>query len=104
MSWVRGDSNVVTMTITEDGAAVDLAGAAFALRLARDLGATGDDILVSKSTDDFSVSGNVATCTLDPADTAALSPGLYWVEVQATDASGNVTTAQGHTYIGIDTV
>ena len=100
-NWIRGDTNKIAVTVTDTGEAVVLAGATIEAALVQALGWAA---LFEKTTADFDVVGNVATCTLAVADTQELEAGPYFVEVQITDAAGQVQSAQGPVLIAGDTI
>lgn len=101
MNWIRGDTNRIEITVTEAGAVVSLVDATIKAVIASTIGGTP---IVSKDTADFTVVDNVATCVLATADTATMTPGVYWVEVEVTDALGNRMSAQERIAIEGDTV
>lgn len=88
VEWYSGDTEALVITVTEDEVAVDsLAGADIEAVIM----ATGSETaLVSLVTVDFTIADNTATAY---PDTSALE-GFYTVEVQITDASGNVQTGR----------
>lgn len=100
-SWIRGDTNSFSVTVTDGGAAVALAGATIEAALASSVGVTP---ILLKHTADFTIVDNVATCQLAVADTATIPPGTYYIEVEITDAGGKVQTAQEIVSIGGDTI
>lgn len=92
-SMVSGDTTPIDITLTDDetGAAVDLATvASITYQMASSVAASAP--YVSKSlSDGITVSGNVVTITLAPADTADLG-GDYYHELELTFADGTVIT------------
>ncbi len=89
--WIAGESQPFAFTITdEDGAAVNLTGAALCWSLARE---EGGGPLFTKTEADMTIGGggsNVITFTLTPSDTATLGGAHYRHELQIIDGSGDV--------------
>lgn len=86
-----GDTLEIVVTAQdEDGAALDLTGAALVYILCdRDR----VEVLRKSSADgEIIVASNVATVTIDAGDTAALGGAQAYHELQCTDAAGNVST------------
>ena len=88
--WIAGESQPFQFTITdEDGAPVNLTGAALRYSLARE---TGGGPLFTKTEADMTLSGSgphIITFALDPADTASMGGAHYSHELQIIDGSGN---------------
>lgn len=96
-SMYAGDSQPVQITVTDSGtgAAADLTGCALTWMLAV---APGGTALVTKTSagGDIAVSGagsNIVTVSLEPADTDALEPGVYYHELKVVDLAAQVHTA-----------
>lgn len=88
---VQGDTAILQFSVTdEDGAALDVSTAsAITFEIAV---SASESALVTKTLDDgISVATSTVTVTLSPSDTAALL-GRYVMELQITDADGNVFT------------
>lgn len=98
VEWYSGDTNSLTVTVTEGGVAVEsLAGATFSGAIVDRVGGAA---LVELEHADFSVAANVATAY---PDTSALA-GIYITEVQVVDADGNVQTSQAPVRINKDQI
>jgi len=90
VEWYSGDTNPLTITVTEGGVAVgSLAGATIKAAFVTRIDASETPAL-SLTTDDFTIADNVATAY---PDTSGLL-GRYIVEIEVTDASGNVMSEQ----------
>lgn len=100
-TWIRGDTNRVQVTVTDNGGTTSLVGATIKAALSVTVG--GAPVLEA-TTADFDIADNVATLTLGTADTAALLPGVYWWEAEVTDAAGKRQSAQAQVYITKDTI
>jgi len=92
-SMYSGDSKTLAITITDkSGSAVDLTGATVKYAIAGS--ATATTKLVSKQTGGAGITTalNVATVTIDPADTEAIA-GIFYQEIETTDINGYVSTS-----------
>lgn len=94
---VRGDTNKYDVTVTRDGAALDLTGATLKFTVKRSLDDADADAVFQKAigtgivVDD--VAGGLATLTVAPADTSALpAPRSFHYDLQLTESDGRVTT------------
>jgi hypothetical protein len=86
-----GDTKQIRVTITDSaGDPVTLAGATVKYKISARI---RGEILVAKQTggSGITVSSNVATISLAPADTQSLS-GAFFHELEVTDTFGNVST------------
>jgi hypothetical protein len=99
----QGDDISRRLTITDSaGAAVDLTGATLTFHLRRLGGAA--DVLGAALTVESPATAGIATLVLTKVETAALTGDLvYQYEIEATDASGKVSTpVEGYCLIEAD--
>lgn len=88
----RGTTYAITFNYLKDGVATTLVGATvrFTMKTAEySTDATDADASVVKNVTN-GTSGGVATITLDPADTATLTPGKYYYDIKVEEAGGDI--------------
>lgn len=88
----RGTTYVITFNYQKDGVATTLVGATvrFTVKTSEYDSSTDDSTaVVSKDVTDGDSAG-VATITIDPADTATLTPGKYYYDIKVEEAGGDI--------------
>lgn len=88
----RGTTYTRTLTYKENGVATTLVGATvrFTVKSAEyDTDADDSDASIIKNVTD-GTSGGVAVITIDPADTAELTPGKYFYDIKVEKATGEI--------------
>lgn len=92
---IRGDDTVRTITVTQDGAPVDLT-TALAIRFTAKRQATDhqdDAVLAYELAAGIEVAANVATISFDAADTEGEpAPAVWYADLEVTDAAGEKAT------------
>lgn len=94
----RGDSERYLLTLTEDGAPLNLTGAEIWMTAKRDVGALDADAVFQKSVGAgitiTNAVGGLATVDLVPADTSDLPAATTWLvyDVQVKLADGRILT------------
>lgn len=91
---IRGDSHTINLTISNAGTAVDITGYTVYFTV-NSSSAPSDDSTASIQKDVTTHTDPTlgqTTITLEPADTASLTPGTYWYDIQLKDASDNITS------------
>ena len=89
-----GDTNTITVTVTDSaGAVVNITGATITWKLLEEQGGTialtktvGSGIIITNG------AGGIFTIALAATDTASLLAGAYYHEAELTDTSSNVST------------
>lgn len=91
-TWISGDTNPLTLTVTEGGVAVSsLATATITGEILNSAGTA----VVTLADDDFTKAANVATAY---PDTSGLD-GVYTIELQIVDAAGATQTGIADLYV-----
>lgn len=88
----RGTTYVITFNYQKDGVAETLVGATvrFTVKTAEySTDATDSDATIVKNITTGDSAG-VATITIDPADTATLTPGKYYYDIKVEEAGGDI--------------
>lgn len=88
----RGTTYVITFSYQKDGVAETLVGATvrFTVKTAEySTDATDSDATIVKNITTGDSAG-VATITIDPADTATLTPGKYYYDIKVEEAGGDI--------------
>ena len=88
----RGTTYTIGVNYQRNGVAETLVGATvrFTVKTSEySTDATDTDASILKNVTDGNSSGE-ATITIDPADTATLTPGKYFYDLKVEDASGNI--------------
>jgi hypothetical protein len=109
LDGIRGDTNVYTVTAVQappnQASPLDLTGAFLWFSLKRSI--VEATALLRKTSGAGGAGGGwstptpsngISSVTLDPTDTAALSPGPYVYDVQVKEAGGRVTTLSRGTF------
>ena len=90
-TWHTGDTEQIVITVTEDDVNVSsLAGATVEFVL---YASNGTSVL-TKDTDDFTLSAPTMTCELAATDLDGLE-GAYRYEIRVTDSGGDTQSAVG---------
>jgi hypothetical protein len=89
-----GDDKSLRVSVTDaDGAVVAITSATISWKVTRSLRSTA--VLTKTTSSGISItsgSGGIFTISIDPADTASLTPGDYYHEAQVTFSGGDVGT------------
>lgn len=88
----RGTTYVITFNYQKDGVAETLVGATvrFTVKSTEySADATDTDAVITKDVVDGDSAG-VATITIDPVDTATLTPGKYYYDIKVEEAGGDI--------------
>jgi len=88
----RGTTYSIAFSYQKDGVASTLVGATvrFTMKTSEwDTDTTDASAAITKDVTDGDVNGN-ATITLDPADTATLTPGKYFYDIKVAEVDGSV--------------
>ncbi len=97
-----GDSLQIVLPVKDQvGAAIPLAGATVRWWIGMTKFATGDQIMVKKSSlgQGVAVADAVATISLLPADTDSMASGTYYHEAEVAFADGSVATVTTGAFI-----
>ena len=90
----RGTTYVITVNYQQDGVAADLTGATvfFTVKTAQySTDATDADALVSKDViSHTNPTAGITQITLDPVDTATITPGKYFYDIKVLDSDGDI--------------
>lgn len=91
---IRGDSKTINVTVKNAGAAVDITGwtVYFTLSADRDPASDTTAAIQKNVTSHTSPTTGQTQIVLSAADTAALTPGTYFYDIQFKDGSGTVTS------------
>ena len=93
--FYRGDTVQHTLTVTENGAALNLTGASITLSMKRSTEQADADAAVSIAAVVTNAVGGIATITIPATTTAALTPGKYHWDIQVKKSTGEIGTAAG---------
>jgi hypothetical protein len=88
----RGTTYTINVAFQRNGVAATLVGATvrFTVKSTEYSSDTSDsDAVITKNITD-GTSGGIATITIDPADTATLTPGKYFYDTKVEDVDGNI--------------
>lgn len=88
----RGTTYTIDVNYQRNGTAATLVGATvrFTVKTAEyDTDADDSDATISKDVTDGTAEGT-ATITIDPADTATLTPGTYYYDIKVETAAGDI--------------
>lgn len=88
----RGTTYVITFNYQKDGVAETLVGATvrFTVKSTEySTDATDTDAVIAKNITTGDSAG-VATITIDPVDTATLTPGKYYYDIKVEEAGGDI--------------
>jgi hypothetical protein len=100
--YIRGDTRVINITCVEsDGTTpINLTGATvyFTLNSSKTPTSDASASLQKTVTSHSDPNNGITSITINPADTQALTPGVYYYDVQLVDASGHVTSLKQDTF------
>lgn len=88
----RGTTYTIGLTYKKDGVATSLVGATvrFTMKDAEyDSSTTDSTALINKNVTDGASDGT-ATITINPSDTATLTPGKYYYDIKVAEAGGDI--------------
>ena len=88
----RGTTYSITFNYLKDGVATTLVGATvrFTIKTAEYDEDTDDSTASVIKNITSGTSGGVATITIDPADTATLTPGKYYYDIKVEESGGDI--------------
>lgn len=91
---IRGDDHTINLTITDSDGAVDLTGYTvfFTVNDSKEPASDASAVIQKDVTSHSSPTTGQTAIQLDPADTASVTPGTYWYDIQLKDGSGNITS------------
>lgn len=94
---IKGNTFLYDVIVEISGAGIDVTDWLFSLAITRNLGDSESDAVIALENGDFdrtAAGSGLVAIRIEPAETAGMPPGLYYIEVKSKDTDGVVTSLQ----------
>lgn len=91
---IRGDTHTINLTISSSGSRVDLTGYTvfFTVNAEKNPASDTSAVIQKNITSHTDPTEGQTTISLSSSDTASVTPGSYWYDIQLKDGDGNITS------------